>query len=141
MFMLRESLQPSRVLQTFFVNLSILWTILICLDPVPKNSSQLGFLPRLKGDSGTGTPGSGHSSRSSPKRTQLVSYHDVDAGLTDEEHEPGTLPTPPPFPFIQLGGYSSSSSFPIHLAWCHFRDLSSCTIDDNIEMLLTIIVE
>lgn len=47
---------------------------------------------RLKGDSGTGTPGSGHSSRSSPKqpppRAQLVSYRDGDAGLSDEEHEP-----------------------------------------------------
>jgi hypothetical protein len=48
------------------------------------------FVFRLKGDSGTGTPGSGHSSRSSPKRAQLVSYHDADAGLSDEEHEPGT---------------------------------------------------
>ena len=63
------------------------------LEPLPDLRPALIFCARLKGDSGTGTPGSGHSSRSSPKRAQLVSYHDVDAGLTDEEHEPGTVPT------------------------------------------------
>ena len=44
---------------------------------------------RLKGEGGTGTPGSGNSARSTPKKTQLVSYNDPDAGLSDEDREPG----------------------------------------------------
>jgi len=42
---------------------------------------------RLK-EGGVGTPGSGNSAKSSPKRPQLVSYNDPDAGLSDEDREP-----------------------------------------------------
>jgi len=47
-----------------------------------------GLAERLKGEGGTGTPGSSNSARSTPKKTQLVSYNDPDAGLSDEDREP-----------------------------------------------------
>jgi len=46
-----------------------------------------GLADRLK-DGGVSTPGSGNSAKSSPKKTQLVSYNDPDAGLSDEDREP-----------------------------------------------------
>jgi len=45
-----------------------------------------GLAERLKVDSGT--PGSGHSGKSTPKKTQLVAYNDPDAGFSDEDREP-----------------------------------------------------
>lgn len=45
-----------------------------------------GLADRLR-EGGTGTPNSGHSNRSTPKKTQLVSYNDPDAGLSDEDRE------------------------------------------------------
>jgi len=50
------------------------------LEPAP------GLAERLK-EGGAGTPGSGNSNKSSPKKTQLVSYNDPDAGLSDEDRE------------------------------------------------------
>jgi len=43
---------------------------------------------RLMKDGGVSTPGSGNSAKSSPKKTQLVSYNDPEAGLSDEDREP-----------------------------------------------------
>jgi len=58
--------------------------------PLEEDSPQLApsLAERLKGEGGTGTPGSGNSARSTPKKTQLVSYNDPDAGLSDEDREP-----------------------------------------------------
>ena len=44
---------------------------------------------RLKVESGVGTPGSGNSNKSTPKKHSLVSYQDQDAGLSDEDRESG----------------------------------------------------
>jgi len=51
------------------------------MDVVPSLAERLR-------EGGVGTPGSGNSAKSSPKRPQLVSYNDPDAGLSDEDREP-----------------------------------------------------